>query len=67
MNSPVRITTMKTQRPLFVLAILSTCLFGLLACKTTEEVRRDGGALERQLNYENAVQQEEAMLGPVVY
>ena len=40
---------------------------GLAACKTTEEVRRDGGALESQLNEENAVQQEEAMLGPVVY
>ena len=58
---------MKKPFPLLTLSLLAFCLLGLAACKTSEEVGRDGGSLERQLNYENAVQQEAALLGPAIY
>jgi len=49
----------KTLPALLVFA----CVIGLSGCETSDAVRQDGGALERELNYENAVQSEAAALG----
>lgn len=47
--------------------LASAGLLCLISCKHTDAVRKEGGALERELNYENAVQQEAALLGPAIY
>lgn len=51
--------TLKTAAAILTFAGLMT----LNGCETTDAVKQDGGALERELNYENAVQSEAAGLG----